>query len=177
MTRRDLSFRSPPSLSIAETATVPNPGFNGAVAWSTLQNRAMVWNGVFWSAVVPLGSDNVFLGQNRPSYVTVTTISTTSTFSYSPSSHGQVANIPLLNSIIVTFGAPTGIVEGSMYKFVLKAGDSLVRTFAWSTSFKFPSGFSPVSSASVVTGAFDIVTFLGGAANTLIYDGSSLDVR
>lgn len=45
---RDLSFRSPPSLAIAEGATTPVPPAAGAVAYSTTLNRLVWWTGSAW---------------------------------------------------------------------------------------------------------------------------------
>jgi hypothetical protein len=106
-----------------------------------------------------------------------TAVSTTSTFTFNPFTQGQVAKITLTGAITVTFGAPTNIIEGAMYKFLLTAGDSAGRTFAWNTAYKFPAATAPVTSGSTTTGAIDIITFIGGASNTLIYDGSVTNVR
>ncbi len=77
----------------------------------------------------------------------------------------------------MTFGAPTGIVAKAMYKFLLKAGDTSARSFAWNAAYKFPSGFAPLAQGTTNNGAYDIITFIGGASNTLIYDGHTTDVR
>lgn len=110
-------------------------------------------------------------------YGNTNAISTTSNFVYNPVTHGQVALITLTNAITVTFDAPTGIVEGAMFKFLLKDGDTLNRTLAWNTAYKFPSGISQVTSGNNVSGSITIVSFIGGPSNTLIYDGHIKDVR
>ena len=112
-----------------------------------------------------------------PNYGNTNTISATGTFNYNPVAHGQVTMITLTNATTVTFGAPTGIVEGAMFKFILKAGDTSNRSFAWSSNFKFPSGVAPLTYGTTNSGAYDIITFLGGPTNTLIYDGKVQDVR
>ncbi len=44
---KDLSFRAPPSLAIAENATTPT-GALGAEIWSTTASKKLVWNGTAW---------------------------------------------------------------------------------------------------------------------------------
>lgn len=102
-------------------------------------------------------------------------VSTTSTYTFDGAD--QVREITLTNAITVTFGAPTGIVQHAMYKFILKAGDTSARTFAWNAAYKFPAAVSPLASGTVTSGAFDVISFIGGASNTLIYQGSVADVR
>ena len=58
-----------------------------------------------------------------------------------------------------------------MYKFILKAGDANTRTYSWNAAYKFPSAVAPLTSGTVTSGAFDIITFIGGASNTLIFEG------
>lgn len=48
MTTRQLSLKAPPVLAIALGATTPAGGGNGAVAWSSLTNSLVVWNGSAW---------------------------------------------------------------------------------------------------------------------------------
>ena len=112
-----------------------------------------------------------------PNYRNDATISATGTFNYNPVLHGQVATITLTNATTITFGTPTNIVEGAMFQWLLKAGDTSARTFAWSSSFKFPAATPPLLSGSTTTGTIDIITFIGGAGNTLIYNGKIQDVR
>lgn len=50
MTRRDLSFRAPPSAEIAADATAPNPGVVGATVWSTSAAVTLTWDGSAWRA-------------------------------------------------------------------------------------------------------------------------------
>lgn len=110
-------------------------------------------------------------------YGNANAVSTTSTFTYNPITHGQIALITFTNAITVTMGAPTGIVEGAMFKFILKDGDALSRTFAWNTAFKFPTAAAPLTSGNNTSGAFSVISFIGGASNTLIYDGHNKDIR
>ena len=102
-------------------------------------------------------------------------ISTTSTHIFDGSDH--VREITLTNAITVTFGAPSGITQYAMYKFILKAGDANTRTFAWNAAYKFPSAVAQLTAGTVTSGASDIITFIGGASNTLLFDGVSMDVR
>lgn len=110
-------------------------------------------------------------------YGNVNAVSTTSTFTYNPITHGQIALITFTNAITVTMGAPTGIVEGAMFKFILKDGDALARTFAWNTAYKFPSATATINSGNSVNGSVSVISFIGGAGNTLIYDGHNKDIR
>jgi len=113
----------------------------------------------------------------RPAYLNTDTVSTTSSYTYDASTKGQLNLITLTNAITVTFGAPSNIVEGAMYKFILKAGDTNSRSFAWNSAYKFPSAIPKITSGTTTNGAFDVITFIGGASNTLIYDGHSADLR
>lgn len=89
----------------------------------------------------------------------------------------QIRKVTLTNAITVTFTAPTNIVEHAMYKFVLVAGDANARTFAWNAAYKFPDAVPPLTSGVQVSGALDVITFIGGASNTLIYDGHNAGLR
>ena len=60
-----------------------------------------------------------------------------------------------------------------MYKFILKAGDTNARTYSWNSAYKFPSAVSALTNGTTTNGAFDIITFIGGASNTLIFEGSA----
>lgn len=102
-------------------------------------------------------------------------VSTTSTYTFDGAD--QIREITLTNAITVTFGAPTGITQYAMYKFILKAGDTSARSFAWNAAYKFPSATPPLSSGTTTNGSFDVISFIGGAGNTLVYDGSVADVR
>ena len=115
-----------------------------------------------------------FTATQRPDYGT-TSISTTSTHTFDGAD--QIREFTLTNTITVTFGAPTGITQYAMYKFILKAGDANTRTYSWDSAYKFPSAVAPLTSGTVTNGAFDIITFIGGASNTLIFEGVSRDVR
>lgn len=50
MTTKTLSFKSLPSLAIAEGATTPNPGSPGVWAWSQTLTKPVFWNGSSWTA-------------------------------------------------------------------------------------------------------------------------------
>jgi len=117
---------------------------------------------------------NVFTATQTPDNGTAA-VSTTSTYTFDGAD--QIREVTLTNAITVTMGAPTGIVQYAMYKFLLKAGDTSARTFAWNTAFKFPAATAPLTSGTVTSGAYDIISFIGGASNTLIYDGHIADVR
>lgn len=101
-------------------------------------------------------------------------VSTTSTYTFDGAD--QIREVTLTNAITVTFGAPTGITEKAMYKFMLKAGDTSARVFAWNAAYKFPSATPPLTAGATTNGAYDIINFIGGAGNTLIYDGHHANV-
>lgn len=116
-------------------------------------------------------------GDARPYYTNDPSIAAGNTFLYSVGTHGQVCLITVSGSGTITFGAPANITEGAMYKFILKAGDTSGRTFAWNAAFKFPSATSLLTSGSTTIDAYDTISFIGGAGNTLIYDGHQADLR
>ena len=102
-------------------------------------------------------------------------VSTTSTYTFDGAD--QIRTVTLTNAITVTFGAPTGITPNAFYVFRLAAGDTSARAFAWNAAYKFPAATAPLTSGTVTNGASDIITFIGGAANTLLYVGHQADVR
>jgi hypothetical protein len=102
-------------------------------------------------------------------------VSTTSTYNFDGAD--QIREITLTNAIVVTFGAPTGITQNAMYKLILKAGDTSARSFSWNSAYKFPSATPPLTSGTTTNGAFDVISFIGGASNTLLYQGHVADVR
>lgn len=116
-------------------------------------------------------------GPARPWYKGDNAISTTSTFGYDPNANGQIAKITLTNAITISFATPSNIIEGAMYKLILEAGDTNARTFGWNASFKFPVATAPLTAGATTVGARDIISFIGGAGQTLIYDGHTSDVR
>jgi len=101
-------------------------------------------------------------------------VSTTSTYTFDGAD--QIREVTLTNAITVTFGAPTGITEKAMYKFMLKAGDTSARVFAWNAAYKFTNNTPPLTAGATTNGAYDIINFIGGAGNTLIYDGHNANV-
>lgn len=118
----------------------------------------------------------VFETQQTPSKAALA-ISATSSFTVDPTLNGQVQIVTLTNAITVTFDAPTNIVEGTGYKLLLKAGDTSARSFIWNSAFKFPAGASQLSAGTTSNGAYDVITFIGGSSNILIFDGVGKDVR
>ena len=49
---RDLAFRAPPTLAVAENATTPT-GRTGALIWSTTAGKLLVWDGAKWASPAP----------------------------------------------------------------------------------------------------------------------------
>lgn len=110
-------------------------------------------------------------------YLNTDTVSATGTYTYDASTKGQVNTITLTNATTITFGAPANITEGAFYLLRLVAGDTNARTFAWNAAYKFPSAVSPLTAGTTTNGASDMITFIGGAGNTLLYAGHQADVR
>jgi hypothetical protein len=102
-------------------------------------------------------------------------VSTTSTYTFDGAD--QIRTVTFTNAITVTFGAPTGITPNAYYTFRLLAGDTSARTFAWNSAYKFPAATPPLTTGTATNGASDIITFIGGATNTLLYVGHQSDVR
>lgn len=102
-------------------------------------------------------------------------VSTTSTFTFDGTD--QVREVTFTNAITVTMGAPSGITQYAYYTLLLKAGDTSTRTYAWNSAYKFPGATPPLTSGTTTNGAVDVITFIGGASNTLIYVGHQADVR
>ena len=150
-----------------------NTPTNGSVTSASLDATLTTAIGKANSAVQP-NVANTFTATQVADNGTAA-VSTTSSYVFDGAD--QIREITLTNAITVTFGAPTGIVQHAMYKFLLKAGDTSARTFAWNAAYKFPSATSTLASGTTTSGAYDIITFIGGATNTLIYDGVTKDVR
>jgi hypothetical protein len=120
---------------------------------------------------------NLWASTQRPHYLNTATAAGGSSFAYDPPTHGQVALITVSTAGVVTFGAPTNIIEGTPYTFLLKAGDTGAKTYAWNAAYKFGSATAPLTSSTIVAGAYDLINFIGGATNTLIYNGHKGDIR
>lgn len=102
---------------------------------------------------------------------------TTANFTYDPTVAGQTCLIGVSGSGSITFNAPINITAGANYKIILRADDTNSRTYAWASAFKFPAGTPSLTSSSTTLNAYDIISFIGGTSNTLIYDGKQQDVR
>lgn len=168
-----------PASSVDSEVVLFNGTTGKAIKAATITGIPKLTSGVISAATA--GTDYVkpdtatnFTATQRPDYGT-TSISTTSTHTFDGAD--QIREFTLTNTITVTFGAPTGITQYAMYKFILKAGDANTRTYSWNAAYKFPSAVAPLTSGTVTSGAFDIITFIGGASNTLIFEGVSRDVR
>ena len=162
-----------PASSVDSEVVLFNGTTGKAIKAATITGIPKLTSGVISAATA--GTDYVkpdtatnFTATQRPDYGT-TSISTTSTHTFDGAD--QIREITLTNTITVTFGAPTGITQYAMYKFILKAGDANTRTYSWNAAYKFPSAVAPLTSGTVTSGAFDIITFIGGASNTLIFEG------
>lgn len=112
---------------------------------------------------------NLFTANQRPNYANTDTLSATGSFTYDGNTKPQVNLITLTNAITVTFANPTNIVEGAMYLYLLKAGDASARIFAWGTAYQN----NPPVTGTTNVGKTDVLSFIGGPSNTLIYIGGS----
>jgi hypothetical protein len=81
--------------------------------------------------------------------------------------NGQVVSVT--TAAARTFAAPTNINQNAMYKLIITSGNF---TPSWNAAYKWPSGTAPSSLTGVC-----ILTFIGGAGNTLLSDGIQQDVR
>lgn len=129
-----------------------------------------------FTTVNSTGAMTAAAGSSRPGYSNSTAIVSTSSFTCD-GSLAQVFLITVTNTITLTFAAPTNIVAGAMYKFLLQAVDGATRTYAWNAAYKFPSATPPLTTGTTTAGAYDVISFVGGTSNTLIYDGKQSDVR
>lgn len=51
MATRILNFQSYPHLAISLNDTTPDPGDSGVIAWSTVLDQLVVWNGSSWGTL------------------------------------------------------------------------------------------------------------------------------
>jgi hypothetical protein len=101
----------------------------------------------------------------------------TATGSYAFDGSDQIRDLTLTNAATITFSAPSGLVAGTYYTFILRAGDTSARTFAWNAAWKFPSAVPQLTSGSTTSGAVDIITFIALSATTAAYVGHTADCR
>lgn len=158
-------------------APLVSPAFTGTPTAPTATagtNTTQVATTAFVGTAVTGFKDTThnFTANQRPNYTNSDTVSTTSSYTYDGSTKGQINLVTLTNAITVTFANPTNIIEGALYIFLLKAGDTSARTFAWGSNYQN----TPPSSGTAVTGKADVVSFIGGAGNTLIYSGGTTGV-
>ncbi len=95
-------------------------------------------------------------------------VESTITYSATPGFNGnanQVAKITLTGN--PTFAAPTNIVEGNSYQLTLIQDGTGSRIPAWNAAYKGMTGFTATTTAAGV----DVLTFRGGASNTLQLKG------
>lgn len=187
--RADLNLALGALVSNSSGATEPTTTFAymwwadttaGILKQRNAANSAWI-NVLTLSTGLPASANNAVLNAAQTFTATQTpdngtaAVSTTSTYTFDGAD--QIREVTMTNAITVTFGAPTGITQYAMYKFLLKAGDTSARTYAWNAAYKFPSATAPLTSGTTTSGSYDIISFIGGAGNTLIYQGSVADVR
>ena len=120
------------------------------------------------------GTATNFTATQRADYNTAS-VSTTSSYSFAGAD--QIVNITFTNAITVTFAAPSGLVTGAYYTFILTAGDTSARTYAWNAAWKFPAATPPLTSGPTTSGSVDVITFLALSATTAAYVGHTADCR
>ena len=118
-----------PASSVDSEVVLFNGTTGKTIKAATITGIPKLTSGVISAATA--GTDYVkpdtatnFTATQRPDYGT-TSISTTSTHTFDGAD--QIREFTLTNTITVTFGAPTGITQYAMYKFILKAGDANTR--------------------------------------------------
>jgi hypothetical protein len=120
---------------------------------------------------------NTFSATQTPATGTAS-VSTTSTFSYDPSTHGQVCTVTLTNATTVTLAVSAGkAVAGTHYTLILKAGDTSTRTFAKGATILAPAATLPITSGATTTNSWDVLHLVGVDTNTMAVVGSAADVR
>ena len=117
-----------------------------------------------------------FTANQRPNYSSSSAASAGGTFTYDAQVFPQVAVISITLAGAITMAAPANIVEGTAYKIIFKAGDTNARTVTWNSAYKFPSATPTLTSLSATVDGYDVISFIGGPGNTMIYDGGK-DIR
>lgn len=117
-----------------------------------------------------------FTSNQRANYDNTKTVSGGGSFTFDGATMAQQIVITATGAGTVTFAAPTNIVEGMMYKFIIKAGDTSARPAAFHVNYLFPSASSVLTALSQTVGGEDILPFIGRAGNKLALDGGR-DVR
>lgn len=120
---------------------------------------------------------NTFTAVQTP-LVGSTSISTTSTFTYNPATHGQVCTVTLTGAITVTLAVASGsVVAGTPYTIIFKAGDTASRSFAKGATWLAPAGTLPITAGATVTNSVDVFHLIATDSNTVLVTGSTKDGR
>lgn len=80
---------------------------------------------------------------------------------------GQVASLTLAGNR--TMAAPTNIVQNALYILRVSQDATGSRTLTWNAAFKFGGNGAPT--LTTTANKVDILSFIGGASNTLEYIG------
>lgn len=115
-----------------------------------------------------LGVSNTWTAQQAPMNGALTD---GATITWATATTGQVASITLAGSR--TMGAPSGVVRYALYLLRVTQDSTGSRTLAWSAAFKF--GTSGAPTLTTTANKTDILSFVGGSANTLEYLGIRKD--
>lgn len=120
---------------------------------------------------------NTFTAIQSPETGTAT-VSTTSTFTFNPATHGQVCTITCTGAITITLAIQaSSLVAGTTYRLKFKAGDTSARTFAKAATIKASGGVLPLTSGTTTTNAIDHVVLVALDASNAECVGVTTDVR
>ena len=115
---------------------------------------------------------SIYAGVTRPLYTNTATVAAGNSFTFNPVTYGQICLISCTGAGTITFAAPTNIIEGAPYTFLIKATDTSVRLFAWNVAYQN----NPYTYGTTALNKIDVFHFIGGASNTLIYAGGTIGV-
>lgn len=117
-----------------------------------------------WNAVVRPNVETTFTAQQVPFSAALTD---GATITWNGATHGHVARLTLGGNR--TMGAPTNIKQYGMYLLRVAQDVTGSRTIAWNAAFKFGSSGAPT--LTTTASKVDILSFIGGASNTLEFLG------
>ncbi len=120
------------------------------------------------SNTVTISGNQTLIGQKVPASGT---IPASGSITFDANAYGQVATVTLTSS--ATMNAPTNILQHALYLLSIVQGGSGSYTLSWNAAFKFGSLGAPTLTTTV--GKTDIISFVGGAGNTLVCIGTRMN--